>query len=137
MMDCLFCKLRDGDIPSKVVYEDKDAMALLDIMPVKKGHVLVIPKRHCTDLLDMPDDDASAVMSAARKVGRAMLKAGYEGFNVQMNNKEASGQVIFHAHVHVVPRKKGDGLKLWPGHSYDEGEMKEYHKKLISCMQES
>jgi len=104
------------------VYENKSCFAFLDINPVAAGHALVIQKEHYETMLDMPDDVLRDLIVATKKVAKA-VKHGMEaeGFNVQMNNYEASGQMVPHAHFHIIPRKSDDGLKLWPGFSYKEG----------------
>jgi len=129
--DCIFCKIVEGNIPSSKVYEDDKVLAILDIAPVSKGHVLVLPKKHMGDLTDVPDNLMQSLFSAAKKIGKVqkkVLKA--DGFNIGMNNGAAAGQVVFHAHVHVIPRFEGDGLEHWPHKQYDEGEMQQVREKL-------
>ena len=103
-MDCLFCKIIAGDIPSKKVYEDDAAFAFLDISPWQKGHTLVVPKRHSTDVLE--DDEVLAEIGhAVARVGRMLKdKLGADACNVVANAGAASGQEVFHTHVHVIPR---------------------------------
>ncbi|OVE75005.1 HIT family protein [archaeon D22] len=133
MEGCLFCKLKNGEIPSKKVHEDENVVAFLDISPVAKGHTLVIPKNHSADITDMNEDEITNVFRVAKKIGQKMIETlGAEGFNINMNNKPASGQVIFHSHVHVIPRFSDDGLKLWPGkQKYEEGEADKILEKLV------
>lgn len=103
-MDCLFCKIIAGEIPSKKVYEDDVAYAFLDISPWQKGHTLVVPRRHTSDVLE---DDAvlSEIGHAVARVGRHLKeRLGAEGCNVLANVGAVSGQEVFHTHVHVVPR---------------------------------
>jgi len=130
-MDCIFCKIVKGEIPSSKLYEDKNSYAFLDIMPIRPGHALVIPKKHYETMLDIPDDCLKDMAIATKKVSKA-VKEGLEaeGFNVQMNNYEASGQLVPHAHFHIVPRVEGDGLKLWPGGSYEKGEKEKIAKQI-------
>lgn len=103
-MDCLFCKIAAGEIPSKKVYEDEVAFAFLDISPWQEGHTLVIPKRHITDVL--ADDEVLAELApAVARVGRLLMdKLVADACNVVSNAGAASGQEVFHAHVHVLPR---------------------------------
>ncbi|MBB1509011.1 HIT family protein [Tessaracoccus sp. MC1756] len=103
-MDCLFCKIINGDIPSKKIYEDDVAFAFLDISPWQKGHSLVVPKRHTVDILE--DDDVLAEIGhAVARVGRLLKEGlGADGFNVLANVGGVSGQEVFHTHVHVIPR---------------------------------
>ncbi|MFO8016859.1 MAG: HIT family protein [Candidatus Woesearchaeota archaeon] len=121
--DCIFCKIINGEIPSSKLYEDDLVYAFLDIQPVNRGHTLIIPKEHHKDLLETPEETIDAMFRAVKKVAPAVIRGvNADGFNLGMNNKEAAGQVVFHAHLHIVPRFKDDGLKLWPGGKYDEGE---------------
>ena len=132
MEDCIFCKIIEGKIPSAKIYEDGKVVCFLDIMPANKGHCLVIPKNHSKDLSDMKDEDAEASIKAAKKVAKALsLSLGCQGFNLVMSNGLEAGQVVFHSHIHIVPRFKDDGLKIkWPHTKYKEGEMKEYAEKV-------
>jgi histidine triad (HIT) family protein len=131
MMDCLFCKIIAGDIPSKMVYSDSDVVAFLDIAPVNDGHVLVVPRKHSVDLLDMDDSTVSKVFLAAKKVAaKVVIGVGASGFNLGMNNGKVSGQVVFHSHVHIMPRFEGDGYKLWNGKPYSSGEMEKVFEKI-------
>lgn len=117
--DCLFCKIVTGEIPCAKVYEDGQVLAFLDIAPVAPGHVLVIPKAHHADLFALPDSLGVALLAAQKRVGRAVMAAlGASGLNVQQNNAASAGQMVFHAHYHLIPRREGDGLRLWPGTPY-------------------
>ena len=117
--DCIFCKIVKGEIPCAKLYEDEQTLAFLDIAPVAPGHALVIPKVHCSDLFALPDAFGPAWLAAQKRVGRAVMAAlGATGLNVQQNNGQSAGQVVFHAHIHLIPRREGDGLALWPGAPY-------------------
>ncbi len=123
MTDCIFCKIVAGDIPSSKILETENTLAFLDISPVNKGHVLVIPKEHYETLTDIPDDLLSLVVKDMKKVAVAVMMATKaDGYNIQMNNYASAGQVVMHAHFHIVPRFKGDGFELWPGREYECGE---------------
>ena len=132
MEGCIFCKIVEGKIPSAKIYEDDKVICFLDIMPANKGHCLVIPKNHSKDLSDMKDEDAEAAINAARKVASALsMSLGCVGFNLVMSNGREAGQVVFHSHIHIIPRFRNDGLKIkWPHTKYKEGEMKEYAEKV-------
>ena len=110
--DCIFCKIIKGELPSFKVYEDDKTLAILDIAPVNKGHVLVIPKEHCVNILDISDALLSATILTVKKVARALTQYS-EGVNVMENVNKAGGQVIDHLHFHVIPRYLRDGLQLW------------------------
>ena len=120
---CIFCKIAKGEIPSYKVYEDKQTLAFLDAAPVSPGHTLVITKKHYANLEEIPEDELGALIKAVKKIGQA-IKEGLEapGYNVQINNDPAAGQVISHIHWHIIPRRENDGLKLWPQGKYGEGE---------------
>lgn len=112
---CIFCRIVSGALPSTRVYEDEHVMAFLDINPVAKGHLLVIPKCHYETLLDVPEETGARIMPVLKLLGKAVMMAtGADGFNCLQNNFAASGQVVFHSHWHIVPRFEGDGLTQWP-----------------------
>jgi histidine triad (HIT) family protein len=114
MTDCVFCKIIAGDIPSLRVYEDGHVIAFLDIQPVNPGHTLVVPLAHYRDLSETPDEVCRHLFPAVKKIARAVVEAtGAHGYNVGINTGPAAGQVIFHTHVHVMPRFEGDGLRHW------------------------
>ena len=133
--DCLFCKIGNGKIPSAKVFENEHVFAFLDIAPVHKGHALVIPKKHFETITDMPDETLAQVALAVKKVTKA-VKDGMkcDGVNVTMNNGKASGQLVFHAHFHIIPRYDSDGLKHWPHGSYKDGEMIDACEKITKAM---
>ena len=129
--DCLFCKIVAREIPAQIVYEDGETLAFLDINPVNPGHTLVIPKEHSTDIFDIDEKNWAVVMRTSRTVAHALEKAlKTDGVNIGMNNRAGAGQVIFHAHVHVMPRFAGDPHTLWPGRPYAEGEFAAMGEKL-------
>lgn len=128
--DCLFCKIISKEIPSHILYENDDTMAFLDIHPVNPGHTLIVPKKHSEDILDTPEDTFLPLVLLMKKIGRALIEMGYDGFNIMQNSKPASGQVIPHLHWHVIPRKEGDGFRHWSGREYKEGEAEEILKKF-------
>jgi len=112
MDNCIFCKIVAGEIPSKKVYEDDNFIGFLDINQAVDGKTLVIPKKHYKTLLDMPSSLGNEMLEAVKKVALKLIDEGKaEGFNVLMNNFEVAGQVVPHAHIHILPRKKDDGLK--------------------------
>lgn len=121
--DCIFCKIIRGEIPCAKVYETHTVLAFLDIAPVNKGHALVIPKAHHEDIWHVPGWLAQDLHRAVQIVGQALKDGlGARGVNVGMNNGTAAGQLVFHAHWHLIPRFEGDGLTLWPQKSYDSPE---------------
>jgi histidine triad (HIT) family protein len=112
----VFAKILRGDLPSQTVYEDDATIAIMDIMPRADGHVLVIPKTPCRNLLDAPPDVLADVALVTQKLARA-VKAAFsaDGVTVQQFNESAGGQVVFHLHVHVIPRFEGIALKPHTG----------------------
>lgn len=130
-MDCIFCKIIAGELPSHKVYEDGDTLAFLDISPVNYGHTLVVPKKHFTNFEDTPEKELDKVGRAVKKVGRAIKEGlGVKGYNVGANNDPVAGQIISHLHFHIIPRSEGDGLKLWPQGKYGDGEAEEAMRKI-------
>ena len=113
MSDCLFCRIVAGELPSTRVHEDDRVVALMDIFPATRGHVLVIPRAHAADLRDVaPDDLAAAAAAAQLLAGRAFDRLGAAGVTVMQSNGAAAWQTVFHYHVHVIPRYDGDPLVL-------------------------
>ena len=135
MQDCIFCKIVEGKIPCSKLYENEHILSFLDINPVNKGHALVIPKEHFEDMTKIPEKELKELIHVSQKVAIAVEKAtNAHGFNISMSNKPAAGQVVMHAHFHIIPRYEDDGLKLWPQGKYDEGEMEVYRKKISELM---
>ena len=109
-MTCLFCRIASGEIPAEKVFENERAFAFLDIRPLARGHVLVVPKMHVERFALMLPADAAAVMDAAQHVARRLERGlGAEGFTIAVNDGRAAGQEVMHVHVHVVPRAELDG----------------------------
>ena len=135
MSDCIFCRIVSGELPSYKVYETADVLAFLDIRPVNAGHTLVIPKKHSHNIFDIAPEDWTTVAEAARRVAIAIEKGlAADGVNIAMNNREHAGQVVDHPHIHVIPRFKGDGLKLMPQRNYAEGEAEPVAEKLRTAL---
>ena len=121
MGDCIFCEILSGKLPSSVVYQDEHTTAFMDIQPVNPGHVLVIPNPHATCLADLEEGVGSELFRVAQRVAAALRTSGLrcEGVNLFLADGEAAGQEVFHVHLHVFPRYKGDGFgfKFPPGYS--------------------
>ena len=108
----IFAKILRGELPCYKIYEDDKALAFLDIMPRMPGHALVLPKAPARNILDISADDLAHVMTVAQKVAKAAMTAvGADGITIQQFNEGAGGQVVFHLHVHVIPRKVGTPMK--------------------------
>ncbi len=111
--DCIFCKIVEGDIPSFKIFEDERTLAFMDINPANEGHCLVIPKTHTRDVFDINERDVAAVAKSVRRVARAVQATLQpDGINLAQSNGAAAGQSVFHFHMHVLPRRSGDGLKM-------------------------
>lgn len=133
--NCIFCKIVKGEIPCSKVYENKKVLAFLDIAPITKGHTLVIPKEHHKNLLELPNELLRDVSVAAKHVAFAVRKAmNADGFNLNQSNFPAAGQVVMHAHFHIIPRYKNDGLKHWAGGKYKENEMEKIREEIAKAM---
>ena len=131
--NCIFCKIVKGEIPASKVYEDNDSLAFLDISPINKGHTLLIPKEHYEDLFDLPEDRLKELSITLKKVSKAVLNGvKADGLNVGMNNKPAAGQIVFHAHFHIIPRYKNDGLKHWPQKKYENNDEMSKYAEIIA-----
>jgi histidine triad (HIT) family protein len=111
--DCIFCKIVAGDLPATIVDEDERTIAFMDIAPATRGHALVIPRAHSTDLMDVDGEDLSAVALACQRLaGRAKERLGADGVNLLSSCGRAAWQTVFHFHVHVIPRYQDDPLRL-------------------------
>ena len=132
MSECIFCKIVEGDIPSKKLYEDDEYIAFLDIFPASRGHSLVIPKAHYADIHSMPAEVYGGMASVAKKVADLLhSKLESQGTTIFQMNKEAGWQTVFHAHMHVIPRWSGDALhKPWDIAPADSAELDALHLLL-------
>ena len=111
--NCIFCKLANGEIPTATLYEDEHFRVILDASPAAKGHALILPKQHYANLYELDDSVASKVLVLAKKVITKMTDIlGCDGYNIVQNNGEAAGQTVFHFHMHLIPRSKGDEVGL-------------------------
>src|SRR4051794_6350835 len=113
MEDCIFCQIVQGSIPSKQVFGDEHTIAFMDINPATRGHVLVIPRRHSKNLLEIESEDLSATVAAAQRVAQRVTdRLGAQGVNLLHACGRAAWQTVFHFHIHVIPRYEGDPLRL-------------------------
>lgn len=143
MSDCVFCMIRDGDIPARKVYEDENVFAILDMSQVTPGHTLLIPKKHVRNIFDYDEELAHNVFGAVPKVARALrdFHPDVEGLNVLVNNEEVAFQTVFHSHVHLLPRYSNDddfGLK-WAHNAdnYTDDELDEMKDKIAKEVEEA
>jgi len=132
----IFAKILRGELPCYKVYEDDKALAFLDIMPRSPGHTLVLPKAPARNILDVGEEDLTHVVAVTQKVAKAAMKAfSADGITVQQFNEGAGGQVVFHLHVHVIPRKTGVALKPPASEKEKPEVLAEQAKKLAAAIQ--
>ena len=131
----IFAKILRGELPCHKVYEDDKALAFLDIMPRAPGHTLVLPKAPCRNILDIEPEDLTAVALIGQRVAKAAVKVfGADGVTVQQFNEGAGGQVVFHLHVHVIPRKVGTAMKPPASEKEKPDVLAENAKKLAAAI---
>lgn len=122
--NCIFCKIANGEIPSKTLYEDQDVRVIFDISPASKGHAIIIPKQHVSDLFECPDELAAKLLPVAKKVGAALKEElSCDGVNILQNNGEAAGQTVFHLHIHIIPRYQNDSVNITWEHLETDDEL--------------
>ena len=125
--DCIFCKIANGEIPSKTLYEDETFRVILDLGPAAKGHALILPKEHADNLFELSEETAGKAMVLAKKMAcRLKEKLGCDGLNLVQNNGEAAGQTVMHFHMHMIPRyANGPQMVLWNPGKLDDTEKTE------------
>lgn len=127
-VNCIFCKIAGGEIPSATLYEDDDFKVILDLSPASKGHALIIPKEHYRNLYDLDDALAQKALVLAKKMINKMTEVlGCDGYNIVQNNEEVAGQTVFHFHMHLIPRYNGDKVGL----GWHMGELTDADKEEI------
>ncbi len=133
--DNVFAKILRGELPCHRVYEDDETFAFLDIMPRCDGHTLVVPKAPSRNILDIGIADMASIMATVQKIARAQIKAyDADGITIQQFNEGAGGQVVFHAHMHVLPRHEGVKLRPHTGEMADQDDLAANAKKLIKAL---
>lgn len=125
--NCIFCKLAKGEIPTKTLFEDDEFRIILDAGPLTRGHALILPKKHAANVFELDEQTAGNAYKLAKSFGEKLVKAlGADGMNILQNNGSTAGQSVFHFHMHLIPRYKGDGVTLGmeggdePSYSLDE-----------------
>ena len=131
--NCIFCKIANGDIPSKTIYEDNDFRVILDLGPATKGHALILPKDHYANLYELPDVVAGNAFKLAKKMAAQMTKKlDCDGFNIVQNNGEVAGQTVFHFHMHLIPRYKDDNQRIgWNPTEPSQEELEEIKNTIL------
>ena len=131
MEDCIFCKIVSGEIPGMIVFEDDSTLAFLDVAGDVDGHILVIPKRHFKNILDCDSETLFAVMQTVKTVSKHLIDdCGYEGVNLLNASDESAGQSVPHFHIHIIPRKHGDGIDAWPRFNGAKEDLEEIYKRV-------
>lgn len=130
-MDCIFCKIVNGDIPSFKVYEDDQTLVFMDIAKDVDGHMVAIPKKHVKSILDCDTEILGNLMMTVKKVANHCVEdCGYEGVNLLNASDESAGQSVPHLHIHIIPRKSGDNIDAWPKFTGANQEIEELFHKL-------
>lgn len=130
-MDCVFCKIIRGDIPSFKVYEDEYTLVFMDIAKDVDGHMVAIPKKHVKCILDCDVETLAHLMASVKKVANHCIDdCGYNGVNLLNASDESAGQSVPHFHIHIIPRKSGDGVDAWPRFDGANLEIEELFQKL-------
>lgn len=131
--NCIFCKIANGDIPSKTLYEDGQFRVILDLGPATKGHALILPKAHYANLYELPEELAGETMKLAKRMASKMTeRLKCEGFNLIQNNGDMAGQTVFHFHMHLIPRYQADGQKIgWKPMEVTQDELEEVKNEII------
>ena len=135
MKNCIFCRIIAGEIPSLKIYEDDLVLAFMDIAPINFGHVLVIPKEHHTSVATIPENTAGRMFLVGSRAGVAMRRGlGADGFNLHLSDGTVAGQVVMHAHLHIVPRWTDDGFRWnWRQLQYESDEKRAEIQNLIKA----
>lgn len=131
--NCIFCKIANGDIPSKTIYEDDEFRVILDLGPATKGHALILPKDHYANLWELPDVVAGKAFKLAKKMATQITKKlDCDGFNIVQNNGETAGQTVFHFHMHLIPRYRDDNQKIgWNPTEPSQEELEEIKNMIL------
>ena len=134
--DCIFCKIINGDIPSNTIYENSEFKVIMDASPATKGHVLILPKEHFDDIYDIDAETAGRLFQLASVVARALKEALHcDGLNILQNNGMIAGQTVFHFHMHLIPRYKGDTVTLkWEEHSSEDLDMEKIRQDIRKAL---
>lgn len=130
-MECVFCKIIKGEIPCYKIYEDEFTLAFLDISKDVDGHTLVIPKKHCVNVLDCDKETLQKVVNTVQKVSKHYTEnCGFAGINILNANEIEAGQSVFHLHFHIFPRNKNDNANLWPKNDVAKHTLEQMAEKL-------
>ena len=134
MTECIFCDVINGKLPSHMIYDDDDCLAILDRYPIDNGHSLIITRQHYEKITDMSIDDVSKLFSKVPKIINAIIKAtGADAFSIAQNNGKSAKQIIPHVHIHLIPRYNATGT-LWTKRKImSDDELKQLAEKIKNC----
>ncbi len=131
MEDCIFCKIASGEIKGLRIFENDETLAFMDIAKDVDGHILVIPKKHCKNILDCDLETLNAVAKTVKTVSNHLTEnCGYEGVNLLNASDESAGQSVAHFHIHIIPRNTNDGIDGWPKFTGAKEELESVFEKL-------
>lgn len=131
MDNCVFCKIISGEFSSRKIYEDEETLAFLDVAKDVDGHILVVPKKHVKNILDVDENTLKAVMKTVKKVSNHLTECcGYDGVNLLNCSGESAGQTVPHFHIHIIPRQNEDKLNVWPKFEGAKIDLDDMLKKL-------
>ena len=131
MQDCVFCKIVSDEIPSRKIFEDEQTLAFMDVAGDVDGHIVVIPKMHCKNILDCDPDTLNAVARTVQTVSVHLTEnCGYDGVNLLNASDESAGQSVPHFHIHVIPRKNNDGIDAWPKFDGAKKDIQEIYEQV-------
>ncbi len=132
---CIFCKVLSGEIPAQKVYEDAYVLAFLDINPASRGHTLVVSKEHYELLTQMPEREYLSFMQSVQKVAKGLMKYT-DAVNILQNNGKDAGQLVPHVHMHIIPRRPGDGLHIGVWRSAHDPDLDKVQKVIQSLLKD-
>lgn len=131
MCDCIFCKIIDGSVSCMKIYEDEHTFSFMDIAKDVDGHILVVPKAHKKNILDCDEETLINLMKTVKRVSNHLVDScGYDGVNILNASDESAGQSVPHLHIHIIPRKKNDGIDAWPKFDGAKEEIPEIWEKI-------
>ncbi len=132
MNDCIFCKIISGEIPGMKVFEDENTLAFMDIAKDVDGHIVVIPKRHFKNILDCDKSTLGHLMDTVKRISNHLTdNCGYDGVNLLNASDESAGQSVPHFHIHIIPRRRNDGVDAWPVFNGAASDIEDIYKKIV------
>lgn len=132
MDDCVFCKIIRGEIPSRKIYEDKHTLSFMDVAMDVDGHILAVPKVHVKNILDCDPDTLAHLMNTVKRISNQLVdNCGYDGVNLLNASDESAGQSVPHFHIHIIPRKKDDGIDAWPAFNGATRDAEQVYQEIV------